>query len=205
MNPERASALFTVVAAYWSAPQNAMALEPGLVAALWHSGMTAEAIISYIRRFTNADGKLDLGGFKDDRGFQILHTVIQTYKAIKGHEDDTILMQPEIETLLKTWQASTRGAQLGTTEMANTVLHWADYRRLCLVDVDHKTNVENVRKLAGFVFSTDSIPNFEDVATWADANLKSDRPKLAKTNTAAQALLKKKRKQGKLNRKRGRR
>ena len=197
--------LFKVVAAYWSAPKNTMALEPGLVATLWHSGMTAQDIIQYVRRFTNTDSKFNLGGFKDERGYQILNTVTQTYKAVKGLDNDTVLLQSEMGIIIETWLAATRAAASGAPEMSNSVLHWSDYRRLGLVDTRGTAQVENVRRLAKHVFSTSPAPKFETVALWADANLVTLCPKPTATNSAARVQLKKKRKQGKLNRKRGRR
>jgi hypothetical protein len=89
--------------------------------------------------------------------------------------------------------------------MSNSVLHWSDYRRLGLVDTRGAAQVQNVQSLAKHVFSTSPAPKFETVALWADANLVTLCPKPTATNSAARVLLKKKRKQGKLNRKRGRR
>ena len=205
MDTAQSVELFKVVAAYWSAPKNTMALEPGLVATLWHSGMTTQDIIQYVQRFTNTDGKFNLGGFKDERGYQILNTVTQTCKAVKGIGEDTVLLQSEMGIIIETWLAATRAAVSGTPEMSNSVLHWSDYRRLGLVDTRGAAQVENVRSLAKHVFSTSPALEFETIALWVEVNLATLCPKPTATNSAARVLLKKKRKQGKLNSKRGRR
>lgn len=205
MDTAQSVELFKVVAAYWSAPKNTMALEPGLVAALWHSGMTAHDIIQYVQRFTNTDGKLSLSGFKDGRGYQILNTVTQTYRAVKGIGDDTVLLHSDLGRIIDTWLAATRAAVSGTPEMFNSVLHWSDYRRLGLVDRRGAAQIDNVRRLAQHIFSTRPAPKFETVALWVEANLAPLCPQPAAPNSAVRALLKKKRRQARLNRKRGRR
>lgn len=204
MNASRAAELFTIVIAYWQSNKE-MGLEPGLVATLWHSGMGAEDIIAYIRRFTDADGKLVVGGAKDERGFQIMNTVLQTYKSIKCMQGDAILQQREMAKVMEKWLNATRAAELGSKEMGNAVLHWSDYRRLGLVDAAGAPVLTNVRKLAAFVFSKDAAPDFITTSTWAQANLAQKSAQNQMTSNAAKGLLKKKRKQGKVNRKRGRR
>lgn len=182
-----------------------MGLEPGLVATLWHSGMTAADIIAYIRRFTDADGKLMIAGLKDERGLQILNAVTEVYKTAKGIELDTVLLQSQLTQILEIWMLATRSAKLGSAEMTNTVLHWADYRRLGLVDAASVPVLVNVRRLAAFVFSKEVIPDFNASEIWARVNLANTSTAIATTSSAAKGLLKKTRKQGKLNRKRGRR
>lgn len=204
MDADRAAALFEIVAAYWHS-RNDLGLEPGLVATLWHSGMKADDIIAYIRRFTNADGKLVIGGAKDERGFQILNAVLQTYKSVKGLDEDDILQQSEMTNVIEIWLVATRAAKLRSAEMSNSVLHWSDYRRLGLVDAAGAPVLCNVRKLAEFVFSLDGEPEFNTNAAWAQTNLVCLSPQKGAASNAAKGLLKKKRKQGKLNRKRGRR
>jgi len=204
MDAERCEALFGIVAAYWHS-KNDLGLEPGLVATLWHSGMKAEDIITYIRRFTNADGKLVLGGAKDERGFQILNAVLQTYKSVKGMDDDAILQQSEMSEVIEKWLVATRAAKFRSAEMGNAVLHWSDYRRLGLVDAAGAPVLSNVGKLSEFVFSTDEAPEFNTAAAWSQTNLACQSPQKITVSNAAKGLLKKKRKQGKLNRKRGRR
>lgn len=204
MDADRSEALFEIVAAYWHS-KNDLGLEPGLVAALWHSGMKADDIITYIRRFTNADGKLVIGGAKDERGFQILNAVLQTYKSVKGLDDDDILQQSEMAEVMETWLVATRAAKLLSTEMNNAVLHWSDYRRLGLVDAAGAPILSSVRKLANYVFTAGVSPDFNAVSIWVLSNLAHQSAQSQAPSNAAKGLLKKKRKQGKLNRKRGRR
>jgi SEC-C motif len=56
MDAERTAELFKVVAAYWQQRQD-MALEPGIVAAAWHKGMTAAGIVKFVRDNTQIDPK----------------------------------------------------------------------------------------------------------------------------------------------------
>lgn len=204
MDAERAAALFEIVAAYWHS-KNDLGLEPGLVATLWRSGMKPDDIVKHIGRFTNADGKLVLGGAKDERGFQILNAVLQAYKSAHAIEDGAILQQSEMATVMETWLVSTRAAKLQSAEMRNAVLHWSDYRQLGLVDAAGAPVLDNVRKLAQFVFATGVPPDFSTASAWSQTNLaRASMPTQAASN-AAKGMLKKKRKQGKLNRKRGRR
>ncbi len=205
LNQEQAKALFAIVAAYWSAPKNTMALEPGLVAALWHSGMTAGEIIAYVRRFTNADGKLYCDGFLNDRGFQILHAVIQAYKAGNALAADTVLTQDKVTSLLKTWLRATRAVDPGSPEIGNAVLHRADYRRLRLVDTAGRAPVDHVATVARHVFASKPTPTFADLSLWVDAHLSERYPNSSTPDAANRSRLKKRRKQGRLNRKRGRR
>ncbi len=204
MDADRAEALFGIVAAYWHSKNN-LGLEPGLVATLWHSGMKPDDILKHIRRFTNADGKLVLGGAKDERGFQILNAVLRAYKSTHGMDDDAILQQSEMATVMETWLVSTRVAKLQSAEMSYAVLHWSDYRQLGLVDAAGAPVLDNVRKLVQFVFLTDVPPDFSTTSAWSQTNFaRASMPTQAVSN-AAKGMLKKKRKQGKLNRKRGRR
>ena len=55
MNPERTAQIFEVVQAYWTAEEDSMAMEPGLVAAALHQGMTPAEVIAFIQEHTQAD------------------------------------------------------------------------------------------------------------------------------------------------------
>lgn len=204
MDAKRAKDLFTIVTAYWHS-KNDLGLEPTLVATLWHSGMTAKDIIDYIGKFTNAEGKLDFGGYKDERGFQILNAVIQSYKSIKGLPDDSVLQQTEVRTLMSIWLNTTRAAKPDTLDMQNSVLHWSDYRQLGIVDVNGLAQINNICELAKRIFSTETPPSFSELSTWANTNLKPMSSETMGSSKAVTAMLKKKRRQGKLNRKRRRR
>ena len=200
MDPERTADLFTMVQAYWTAAQNTMALQPGLVAALWRAGMAPEAIIQSIRQFTGPDGKLIPA---TGRGPEILFTVIDVYRETKGLPGDGIVPQPEMEALMTTWATATRSVPVPSKDASNEVLHWADYRRLGLVDDAGRADLDRTRRVAFKVLNSDPTPTFEDLVAWTDSlNPKPVVPPAAK---AAQAKLKKKRKQARLNRKRGRR
>jgi hypothetical protein len=76
---------------------------------------------------------------------------------------------------------------------------------LGLVDAAGAPVLSNIRKLAEFVFSSNGELDFYAAAAWTQANFASHSIQKITTSTAAKGLLKKKRKQGKLNRKRGRR
>ncbi|PCH75116.1 MAG: hypothetical protein COC12_01845 [Rhodobacteraceae bacterium] len=56
IDPARTAELFTVVAAYWESKAE-LGLKPGLVARLWHEGMTPDAILQFVREHTKKDPK----------------------------------------------------------------------------------------------------------------------------------------------------
>ncbi|MEP3775587.1 MAG: hypothetical protein ABJM82_01040 [Shimia thalassica] len=105
--------------------------------------------------------------------------------------------------LIERWLTATRSAPLKSTDASNSVLHWSDYRRLGLVDQAGAALQDQVRQVALQVFVHDAI-TFAELSAWVDENLPPTQ-KTSDRSTAARAKLKKKRKQGKLNRKRGRR
>jgi len=106
---------------------------------------------------------------------------------------------------METRLVATRAAKLQSAEMSNAVLHWSDYRRLSLVDAAGTPVLDNIRKLTEFVFSSDGALDFITTSAWAQTSLVCQSPQKVASSNVAKGLLKKKRKQGKLNRKRGRR
>ena len=200
LDADRTVELFEVVQAYWQAEQNSMALKPGLVAGLWRGGMDAATIIRCIRQFTGPDGQLlPMTG----RGPDIMFTVIDVYRQLQDLPKDTVLPQADMERLVLGWIRATRSVAVDSKDASNEVLHWADYRRLGLVDDAGRANLDRTRRVAERVFTTEPAPDFADLVAWTDSlNPKPTVPPAAK---AAQAKLKKKRKQARLNRKRGRR
>lgn len=198
----KAEELFTIVAAYWKAAPKTMALEPGLVAGLWHGGMDAKAILAHIRQFTSPDGKLST---PTGRGVDVINAVHVAYQREKGFEPNKVMRQADTDQMLDIWIKATRSAVVGTADAENAALHWADYRRLGLVDQAGHANLKQLDRLAGKVFDKDANWAFADSVAWADRQTLSRH---AATNQAANVVrsqLKRKRKQGKLNRKRGRR
>jgi hypothetical protein len=190
------------VTAFWVAPKNELALEPGLVASLWRSGVKSDAIIRYIREFTDTNGKISIPG---GRGFEILNTVIETFNLVKGSETNDVLPQDMVGDLMKRWLTATRSVSTTSPEAVNTVLHWADYKRLGLIGPDGAAVLENVGRLAQKIFATDTPPSFDALVSFAYQQDMSPAKQDSAPNKAMKALLKKKRAQGKLNRKRGRR
>lgn len=201
MDAPRAAALFEIVAAYWSAPTNTMGLEPGLVAGLWRRGMAASDIIHTIRMSTGPNGKIVKAS---GRGHDIMQTMIETYLTRKGLAQDAELPQSEMANLVERWLTATRSAPLGSTEVQNTVLHWSEYRRLGLVDQAGVAQLDQVRRVADKIFSFEEPLTFRELSAWVDHYHPPLEVPKSKAK-ATRALLKKKRKQGKLNRKRGRR
>ena len=202
LDADQAVELFTIVAAFWSAPPNELALEPGLVASLWRSGVKTEAIIRYIREFTDTKGKINIPG---GRGFEIMNAVIETFKLVKNFEPNDVLSQNMVGDLMKRWLTATRSVSVSSYEFSNTVLHWADYKSLGLIGPDGAALLENVRRLARTVLEADDTPSFEELVIFADQQKKLPAKQDSASNKALKALLKNKRAQGKLNRKRGRR
>lgn len=93
MDCRRTAELFEVVQAYWTAEPDTIALEPGLVAALWRNGMAAETILRSLQQFTGADGKL---ASATGRGPEILLTVIDVYREIEGLPRGSFLPLAEV-------------------------------------------------------------------------------------------------------------
>jgi len=201
MDANRASELFSIVGRYWSAPPNELAIAPGVVATLWRSGVEGEEIIRYVREFTDTNGKLTIPA---GRGFEIMNAVIETYKEARAIPPDDGLVKEMVADLMQQWLRATRSAAIGSKDIANTVLHLSDMRRLGLVDADARADLEQVRKVAVRIFTEENV-TFEALVAWVDENSTSGKMSSSASSQKTQALLKKKRKQGRLNRKRGRR
>ena len=191
--------IFSIVVAYWDS-KGTMGIKPGLVASLWRRGMSASDIVRSIRASTGKDGQLIKA---TGRGHDIMHTVIEAYLLSNGLPADAEFPQAEMGDLVERWLTATRSAPLKSADASNSVLHWSDYRRLGLVDQTGAAQVDQVRQVALQVFAQDAI-TFAELSAWVDENL-PPKQKVPDRSTAARAMLKKKRKQGKLNRKRGRR
>ena len=199
--PLRMRELFSIVAAYWDG-KNHMGIQPGLVAALWRRGMAAADIIRCIQASTGPDGEIVKAS---GRGHDIMQTVIEVYLDKKGLAQDAELSQAEMAELVKRWLTATRGAAIGTKDAANSVLHWSDYRRLGMVNTAGEAQVDQIRLIARKVFSINGQLSFRALASWIDAYHPPQLTVKLQNTKSARALLKKKRKAGKLNRKRGRR
>ncbi|MEP1994075.1 hypothetical protein [Ascidiaceihabitans sp.] len=191
--------IFSILAAYWDS-KGSMGIQPGLVASLWRRGMSASDIVRSIRASTGKDGQLIKA---TGRGHDIMHSVIETYLLCNGLPTDAEIPQAEMGDLVERWLTATRSVSLKSADASNSVLHWSDYRRLGLVDQAGAALLDQVRQVALQVFVHDAI-TFAELSAWVDENLPPTQ-KTSDRSTAARAKLKKKRKQGKLNRKRGRR
>jgi len=200
-HPERVAELLSIIGAYWESPHGSMGIKSGLVAGPWRRGMSAADIIRYIQTSTGKDGHLMKAS---GRGHDIMHTVVDAYLESKGLPINTEVSQTEMGLLIERWLTATRNAPLKSKDATNSVLHWADYRRLGLVDQSGTAQDEQVRQVALQVFSRNAA-TFAELVTWVDAQQSVQKRAAIQQNNAARALLKKKRKQGKLNRKRGRR
>lgn len=198
LDAARMEEVFSIVVAYWQAEPKTMALEPGLVGGLWHGGMRAAEIIKYIRDFTGPDGKLHQPA---GRGPDIMKTVCASFQKANGLAKDDAMSKPDVSTMIDLWIKATRSVAIGTPEAKNEALHWADYRQLGLVDAAGRVDLSRVSALAAMVFQSSEPIAFSATLAWADKQWRTN----ATTYSAARAQLKKKRKQGKLNRKRGRR
>jgi len=198
--PQRLQELFIVVAAYWEHNPK-LGLETCLVAGLWRRGMPASEIIRSLAASTDNDGKLIKSS---GRHADIMHVVIDAFFASKGRPAQSELSQADASELFDRWLKATRSAAIGSKDIANTVLHLSDMRRLGLVDADGRADLEQVRKVAVRIFTEENV-TFEALVAWVDENSTSGKMSSSASSQKTQALLKKKRKQGRLNRKLGRR
>ena len=197
--PDRVEAAFSIVAAYWEG-RGKLGTEAGLVAGLWRRGISAPDIIRCIEASTGPNGKLIKAS---GRGHDIMHTVIEAYLASHDLSPETELPQTEMTALIDRWLTATRSASLGTKDSQNTVLHWADYRRLGLIDESGAAQLDQVRLIAQKVFAINGQLSFEALLSWVEKYHARKLPEISATAKAARAKLQQKRKQGKLNRKRG--
>lgn len=201
LEPLKLREIYGVVAAYWEA-KGRLAIEPGLVAALWRRGMAGADIIRCIQASTGKDGRLIKAS---GRGHDIMTTVIDAYLGSKKLPRDAEVSQVEMKDLIDRWLTATRSAPLGSVEMQNSVLHWSEYRRLGLIDEAGAAQTDQVRLIADKIFKTKRTLTFKQIAAWIDQYHPPQAANVRQTPKAARALLKKNRKKGKLNRKRGRR
>lgn len=201
LEPLKLREIYGVVAAYWEA-EGRLAIEPGLVAALWRRGMAGADILRCIRASTGRDGKLIKAS---GRGNDIMAAVIDAYLGSKGLSSDVEISQAEMKDLIDRWLTATRSAALGSAEMQNAVLHWSEYRRLGLIDEAGIAQTDQVRLIAEKIFKFDTPLSFKQICAWTDQYHPPQAANARQTPKAARALLKKNRKKGKLNRKRGRR
>lgn len=198
--PKRLQSLFTVVAAYWEHTPK-LGLKTGLVAGLWRRGMSASDIIRSLEISTGPDGQLVKA---TGRGHDIMSTVIDVYIASNGLPGDSEISQAEMAGLVESWLSATRSAPLGTQEGKNTVLHWSEYRRLGLIDQAGVAQIDQVRRVAEQVFLRENV-TYSELEVWVDQSASVTSKGTDNERKVAQAMMKKKRKQGRLNRKRGRR
>ncbi|WP_306046563.1 hypothetical protein [Nioella sp. MMSF_3534] len=199
--PKQTEAVFSIVQAYWEGRQN-LGLGPGLVASLWRRGMSTPDIIRSISASTGPDGRLIK---PSGRGRDIMQVVIEAYLEMKSLPNDAELSVSEAGQLVERWLTATRSTPLDAAESGNSVLHWSDYRRLGLVNEAGHANLAQVRLITKKVFSINGQISFRALSAWID-KYHPPQPQPAKPNgQAVRALLKKKRKQGRVNRKRGRR
>ena len=201
LEPLKLREIYGVVAAYWEAKGH-LAIEPGLVAALWRRGMAGADIIRCIRASTGKDGRLIKAA---GRGHDIMTTVIDAYLGSKKLPRDAEVSQLDMKDLLDRWLTATRSADLGSKDMQNSVLHWSEYRRLGLIDEAGAAQIDQVRLVADKIFKLKPPMTFKQISAWIDQYHPPQTANARQTPKAARALLKKNRKKGKLNRKRGRR
>lgn len=198
--PQRLQSLFSVVAAYWE-PNPKLGFKTGLVAGLWRRGMPAPEIIRSIAASTGKDGQLIKSSGRDS---DIMHVVIDAYFDSKGLPSNSELTQSDATELVNRWLTATRSVALGHKDVSNTVLHWADYRRLRLVDQAGVAQLDQVKLVAQKVFAINGQLTFEALLAWVETYHAPNRPEVSDATKSARAKLQQKRKQGKLNRKRGR-
>lgn len=99
--------------------------------------------------------------------------------------------------------AGSRSVSVPSKEASNKALHWAVYRRLGLVDDAGRADLEQFRRVAKRPLANDLPPKIDDLVSYADSLKQNSNA--ATMPKGAQATLRKKRKQAKLNRKKGRR
>ncbi|WP_273281306.1 hypothetical protein [Pseudooceanicola atlanticus] len=180
----------------------------GLFHALFQSGMPTDqigqAIISMVERDAlPKNGTGSVGTLTASRGQKIMHAVVAVQNRLQGRVPGAIVPPPEMEKMMMRWFGATRSLPMGAMGYDNPVLLWADFRRLGLIDASGREDLKTVEQLATYVLATEDAPGFAEVVAWQDRQV-SYHAKNGPPHKAAREHLRTKRKQGRLNRKRGR-
>lgn len=189
--------------------QPQIAPQLGLFHALFQSGMPADqigqTIIAMVERDTLPKGGTgSVGAMNVTRGQKIMHTVIAVHNRLQGRDASAIVPPPEMENMLMRWFGATRSLPMGATGYDNPVLLWADFRRLGLIDASGREDLKTVEQLATYVLAAEDAPGFAEVVAWQDRQV-SGKAENGPSRKDAREYLRTKRKQVRLNRKRGRR
>jgi hypothetical protein len=180
----------------------------GLFHALFQSGMPADQIGQTIISMAERDalpksGIGSVGTMNASRGQKIMQTVVGVHNRLQGRDASAIVPPPEMEKMLVRWFSATRSLPMGAMGYDNPVLLWADFRRLGLIDASGREDLKAVQKMANFVLGGEVAPNFMEAVAWQDRQV-SGQAVNGPSRKDARAHLRTKRKQGGLNRKRGR-
>lgn len=189
--------------------QPQIAPQLGLFHALFQSGMPADQIGQTIIAMVERDaipkgGTGSVGTVNATRGQNIMHTVIAVHNRLQERGASAIVPPSEMERMMMRWFGATRSLPMGATGYDNPVLLWADFRRLGLIDATGREDLKAVEQLATYVLAAEDAPGFAGVVAWHDRQV-SRQAVNGPSHKAAREHLRTKRKQGRLNRKRGRR
>jgi len=202
--------MFLAVAVFWE-QANPVNPIPGLFHNLYQQGMPLHNIAVTILRTRelsgmNSDGTVDLKRAKADPLYQITEAAFEGFREYRGLMPDVLFQQSEIDEFSTIWRRWTRSDGETTTDVRDAHIIWQDYRRLRLIDHRGGAITANAKRLALHILEqADAEPDFEALVSWAEAQFEQQVTAQATQSKASQKALRKKRKMGRVNRKRGRR
>jgi len=210
VNNDKLNELFLAVAVFWE-QANPVKPIPGLFHKLCQQGMPPHKIATTILRTRelsgiDGDGAVDLERAKSDPLYQITEAAFEGFRVHRGLMPDVLFQQSEIDEFSTIWRRWTRRDGDTAADARDAHLIWQDYRRLRLIDHRSGAITTNAKRLALHILEqADAEPDFEALVSWAQAQFEQQVTAQATQSKTSQKTLRKKRKMGRVNRKRGRR
>ena len=202
--------MFLAVASFWEQADPVKPI-PGLFHQLHRQGMPPHKIAATIiqtRQIGGIDsnGDINIEQAKTDPLYQIVAAAFMAYREHGGLEPDVLFQQDELDDFKSIWRGWTRSDTDTGSDIRDAAIIWQDYRRLRLIDHLGAANAANAKQLAQYILEQgDAGPDFEALVIWAENRFEQQVAAQATTSKTALKVLRKKRKAGRVNRKRGRR
>jgi len=202
--------MFLAIAVFWE-QANPVNPIPGLFHKLCQQGMPPPKIAVTILRTRelsglDSDGTVDLERAKSDPLYQITEAAFEGFRQHRGLESDILFHQSEIDEFSTIWRRWTRRDGDTTADVRDAHIIWQDYRSLRLINHRGGAITANAKRLAQHILEqADAEPDFEALVSWAEVQFEQQVTAQATQSKASQKALRRKRKMGRVNRKRGRR
>lgn len=206
---EQLKEMFLAIAMLWEQAKPVAPI-PALFHGLYRQGMPPRKIAaSLLWAHQSGDvvnGALDLERIKADPMYQITEVAFLVYAEHQGLGTQKAYKQSDIDAFKTLWRRWTRRDGDTVPETRDAYLVWQDYRRLRLIDAQGNANTANARLLAQHICErADAKPDFDALAVWAEDQFEQQVTAQAVQSKTSQKTLRKRRKLGRMNKKRGRR